>query len=109
MIFSRFCQTLTCFSSTIRSKSAHARSIRYVIDLQTKIALRRRESIVNEVCSLRNSIHPNITKLLDACVIGRQELWLTVEEISGIPLVEVINKENLRDNQVACFCRQVGY
>lgn len=83
-------------------------SMRYTIDLLTKAAQRQRELIVNEVCNLRKTSHPNITRLLDACVIGRHELWLSMEGISGIRLADVIKDRDLNEDQVSCLCRQVG-
>jgi serine/threonine protein kinase len=94
--------------STLHSnKSTQTISIRYTIDLQTKIAKRQRESIVNEVCNLRTTVHPNVARLLDVCLVGRHDLWLTMEDISGIRLADIIKDNNLREDQVSCLCRQV--
>ncbi|KAI0408401.1 hypothetical protein F4802DRAFT_410792 [Xylaria palmicola] len=65
----------------------------------------KKDSIINEIVVMKDSIHPNIVNFIDSYLCGG-ELWVIMEYMEGGSLTDVVTFNIMTEGQIASVCRE---
>jgi hypothetical protein len=100
--------TLTLLKSVHSQRRTTATLTTRMIDFRDSSSQRWKESIIQEISTLKVATHPNICNIIDFKGLDTYAIRLTLESISETSLGEILQRSSLTMDQISCLSSKVS-
>ena len=66
-----------------------------------------KDTIVDEILLMKGLQHPNVIEFIEAYLVENKGVWIVTEHVGGALLMDIIDRNELEENQIASICFQV--